>query len=250
MKCLMFACLVAGVFAILFSGAVSAIPESDLYKFKSSVRGYAKFDENGGTASARSYEIKSFYNESDSFYFVLRASIGDVKPYDDFFIRMWCSGDSLPTEFHTTDYDSWASNGQITFKRNFYTSYSEVYDNISVPASKSSCEIYSASGLAVDGNSGYTTFYVEMVPTLSTTVITIDQFCMDERRVNMTARLTAGILVVLQNNTNFLYTLWIIVQVVAVIAIVIGMPVFILLMIRWAIWRIAGFKLFDRSTNG
>lgn len=249
MKFLMFACLVAGVFAVLFSGAVYAIPESDLYNFKSSVRSYAKFDDYGGSTSTRSYEIKSFYNESDSFYFVVRASAGDIKPYDDFFLRVWCSGDSLPTEFHTTDYDSWVSNGQITFKRNFYISYTEMYDDVSVPAMMSGCEIYSASGLVVDGNAGYTTFYVDMVPILPTVVITLDAFCTDERRVNLTGRLESGILLVLQNNTNFLYTMWIIVQVVAVIAIVIGVPVFILLMIRWAIWRITGFKLLDRSTN-
>lgn len=250
MKFLMFACLVAGVFAVLLSGVVSAIPESDLYKFKSSVRGYAKFDEYGGSTSTRSYTIKSFYNESDSFYFVIRASVGDIKPYDDFFVRVWCSGDSLPTEFHTTDYDSWASNGQITFKRAYYTSYSEIYDNLSITASKSGCEIYSASDLVVDGNAGYTMFYVDMIPVLPTAVITLDQFCADEQRVNLTGRLTSGILIVLQNNVNFLYTLWIIVQVMAVIVIVIGVPVFILLMIRWAIWRITGFKLFDRSMNG
>jgi hypothetical protein len=249
MNSYLLACLAFGLIAVLFSGVVSAIPESDLYKFKSSVRGFAKFDEYGGSTSTRSYTIKSFYNESDSFYFVLRSSAGDIKPYDDFFVRMWCSGDSLPTEFHTTDYDSWVSNGQITFKRNFYLPYTEIYDNSSIPASQSGCEIYSASGLVVDGNAGYTTFYVDMVPILPTAVITLDAFCTDERRVNLTGRLESGILLVLQNNTNFLYTMWIIVQVVAVIAIVIGVPVFILLMIRWAIWRITGFKLFDRSTN-
>jgi hypothetical protein len=250
MKSYLFVCLAFGLIAVLSSGLVSAIPESDLYKFKSSVRGYAKFDEYGGSTATRSYEIKSFYNESDSFYFVIRASAGDIKPYDDFFVRVWCSGDSLPTEFHTTDYDSWVSNGQITFKRNFYTTYSEVYDNLSIPAEKSGCEIYSASGLVVDNNAGYTTFYVEMVPILPTAVITLDAFCADEKRVNITGRLTSGILIVLQNNTNFLYTMWIIVQVLAVIIIVIGVPVFILLMIRWAIWRITDFKLLERSTNG
>jgi len=250
MKSLMFACLVAGVFALMFSGAVAAIPESDLYNFKSSVRSYAKFDDYGGSTSTRSYEIKSFYNESDSFYFVVRASAGDIKPYDDFFLRVWCSGDSLPTEFHTTDYDSWVSNGQISFKRNYYTSYNEIYDNISISARKSGCEIYSATDLIVNNNAGYTTFYVDMVPILITPVITFDQFCTDERRANITGSLKDGILIVLQNNTNFLYTLWIIFQVLAVIVIVIGVPVFILLMIRWAIWRITGFKLFERSTNG
>jgi hypothetical protein len=226
----------------------SAIPESDIYKFKSAVRGYMTFDEfMGNSTDDRALVLKSFDNGSISFYVVLRANVGDAPPYDDFYVRMRCSGDALPLEFHTTDYASWNKVGQISFKRTYDVGYVEQYDNLSMPAILSSCQIESASGLAVDGNLGYTDFYMEMVPILSTNVITLDEYCTGERRVNVTGNIKNSILLVLTNNVNFIYTLWILFQIMAVIIVVIGVPVMVLLLIRWALWRLAGFKLFERS---
>jgi hypothetical protein len=247
--------LMALVAAVLLScsamGFVSAIPESDLYHFKSAVREYVPFDAYVANMShGRYYFLKQFWNSSDSYYMVLRVNAGDTPPYDDFFVRFICSGDSLPTEFHTTDYPSWVSDGQISVKRGYFYFYDEVYDTVSIPAAISSCQILTASNLTVSGNAGYTTFNLELVPTLNTIVITLDQFCSDRKRANLTGRIGAGILTVLENNVNFLYTLWIVFQVIGVIVIVIGVPVFVLLLIRWAVWRISGHKMFERRSDG
>lgn len=243
--------LMAFMVSVMMSLPVaSAIPESDLYKFKSAVRGYMAFDEfMGNSTDDRALVLKSFDNGSINYYVILRANVGDAPPYDDFYVRMKCSGDALPLEFHTTDYASWNNAGQISFKRIYDVGYVEQYDTLSMPAILSSCQIQSASGLTVNGNLGYTDFYMEMVPILSTNVITHDMYCTAERRVNVTANIKNSILLVLTNNVNFIYTLWILFQIMAVIIIVIGVPVMVLLLIRWALFRIAGFKLFDRSTN-
>jgi hypothetical protein len=43
--------------------------------------------------------------------------------------------------------------------------------------------------------------------------------------------------------------MWLVVQILAIIFIVIGVPVLIIMLIRWAIWRISGFKILEKKTN-
>jgi hypothetical protein len=225
----------------------SAIPESDLEKFRASGRFIVKFDAY--TNQTQYQMIKAFHNESSTFYVVFRANIGDAVPYDDFYINYWCQGDALFTEFHTTDYPSWVQSGIISFSKQYAFQTTEYYNNATVDMSSSICWINSATGLFVDGNAGYTNFNMELVPVLNTFVITIEMFCSDSARTDLIGLLSAGLSSVFANNVNFLYTMWLVVQILAIIFIVIGVPVLIIMLIRWAIWRISGFKILEKKTN-
>jgi hypothetical protein len=233
---------------LLLSFSVSAIPETDLEKFRASGRFFVKFD--GYTNDTQYQTVSAFHNESLSFYVIFRANAGDAPPYDDFHVEYKCLGDALPTEFHTRDYPSWNASGLISFRKNYaYNGITAYYDNSTISSSWSYCWIISANGLDAVGNAGYSEFYVELVPVLNTLVITLDSFCSDEARVNLIEQLTSGIYLVLEKNVNFLYTLWIVFQILAVLFIVLGIPILIFLIVRWAIWRISGFKILDRRSS-
>ena len=91
----------------LFVSTASAIPTSDISKFRSVARETVKFDLY--TNSSRAISLRAFHRESASYYLIIRANPGDVYPYDDFYVNFICSGDALPTGLHTTDYPSWNS---------------------------------------------------------------------------------------------------------------------------------------------
>ena len=234
--------------SLLLISVVSAIPESDLEKFRASGRYFVKFDEY--TNETQYQTISAFHNESLSFYVVFRAHAGDAPPYDDFYVEYKCLGDALSTEFHTTDYPSWNERGLISFRKIYaYNGITSYYDNSTVYMSWSQCWLISATGLDAVGNAGYAEFYVELVPVLNTLVITLDYFCSDVVKTNLFQQLIAGIALVLEKNVNFLYTLWIVFQILAVLFIVLGIPIIIFLLIRLAIFKISGFKILDRRSS-
>jgi hypothetical protein len=142
--------------------------------------------------------------------------------------------------------------GLISFKKSFYYyDNSDTYDNISIESQYSTCEIISASNLEVDGNSGYTTFYVEVVPVLySGSVITVQQLCETESRNTLIEALGNGIWTVLENNVNFLYLIWLSIQTSAIVFVFIGIPLLVFLLIRWMIFKITGNKIFERKEEG
>jgi len=246
-RVLAFSVAVALVITALMMKYASAIPESDINKFRAAGRAVMKFDSY--TNSSRVIDVRAFHGESSSFYLVFRASIGDALPYDDFYVNYICSGDALPTGFHTTDYASWNTAGIISVGRNFYFTENFTYNSATIETRWSSCQILSATDLVVDGNAGYTSFNVEVVPVLTNTVITLDAFCSDEYRTTLIGLLINGISSVFTNNLNILNTAFIVFETLIVLFIVIGIPALVILFIRWAIYRISGHKIFSRENS-
>ena len=231
--------------SLVLASSVSAIPEADLDKFRASGRYYALFDTFAGN-DTQYFTAKAFHNDSDNFYIVFRANVGDAPPYDDFYISFNCLGDGIPTEFHTTDYPSWEEAGFVTFLKGYEFEVQEYYDGVNISMSWSYCSLNSATSLVTSGNNPYTTFYVEVVPVLDTKVMTLEMYCSDEGRNALIDQLRNGIWSVLEKNVNFLYTIWIVFQIIAVILVVLGIPILIFMLIRWAVWRVSGHKLFER----
>lgn len=237
------------VMSIIMIQFVDAIPEADIYMFRASARAIMKFDDYVNITDVRFVNLKTFHNDSAYYYMVIRANPGDVAPYDDFYLRFQCQGDALSTELHTTDYTSWTESGMISFKRQFNNPYIEQYDGVPIDAQSAWCQIYSADDLIVNGNTGYTKFYVEMVPLLYQRVQTIEDYCGEEERVELVDNIQFGIQSVLQNNIDFLSVNWVIFQIIAMIAVVLGIPVMLFMLIRWAMWRIAGIRIFGVDNN-
>jgi hypothetical protein len=232
------------VITLVLMTYASAIPESDINKFRASGRETMKFDAY--TNNSRTVEVRSFQQSSSTFYLVFRANPGDVAPYDDFYVRFECDGDVIPAEFHTTDYPSWVATGIVSIGRTYRYNGTIMYINATwgmLDAQWSSCRIISATGLVVIGNAGYATFNVETVPVLGTVVITLDLLCADEKRANLTAQVVDGIFSVFNVNLDILNIAFIILQTLAVIFVVIGVPATIFLLIRWVVWRMSGYKI-------
>jgi hypothetical protein len=236
------------IIALLSVSIASAIPETDLNKFRASGRFYPYFSQY--TNETQYQTISAFHGESDYFYLIVRAHAGDAVPYDDFHLQFRCLGDEVPTELHTTDYPSWVEAGFISFKREYaFDDVLSYYDGTAVNTSWSYCWLITADSLSVNGNAGYTQFYIELVPVLENTVITLNELCGDSERANLINELSEGISLVLEMNVNIIYTIWIVFQILVVILIVIGIPILLFMLIRWAIWRVTGVKLFERRTN-
>lgn len=229
------------ILTAMLSPFVHAIPESDMENFRASFRETYLFDEYSN--ATRILTIKSLHNHSDYFYVVFRSHVGDAPPYDDYYVQYWCQGDSVVTEFHTTDYDSWNSNGLISFAHEYFYHGTSAYDNTTISSDESYCWVMHANSLDVSGNTGYTAFNVEFVPVLDIPVYTLNSFCADEMRNDLRESLMEGIYSVLEINVNIIYTIWIVFQIVAVIFVVLGIPIIVFMLIRWAIWRLSGYKL-------
>jgi len=238
-------------FAALFFLAVtaSAIPDTEIYNFKASVTGIFKFDEynyyNNNYSMTRTVQLYTFFNESQYYYAIVRANPADVSPYDEFDITFFCDGEPY-TSFTTTDYTSWVESGQISFKKRFGSITTRSYGNSTLSANEAYCTIISASGLVVDGNVGYTTFNLDIVPVTTTAVTTVESYCEEEAlRDTVTAEL-AAIDTIFNTNVNFVTTLFIVFQILAIVAVVLGVPILLFMLLRWAIWKITGIRILER----
>lgn len=240
--------LVVCLVMLISLSPVSAIPESDLYKFTGAGRFAFNFDFFHNSTSPRTAIIRHLTNITSQYYYVVvRANAGDVAPYDEFDLSFICNDDESETALTTTGYNSWVQSGQISFKHEL-KSAEVVYYSGFLPyfAMDGECNITSAGSLLPDGNTGYTTFNLELVPLQDSDVQTVQAYCEDEARTDLIEAEISGILSVVENNVNIFYTLWIVIQIVAMLFLVVGIPTVMLLMIRWSIFKVTGRKLFAR----
>jgi len=239
------------VFMIFLASASSAIPDSEIYNFKSSITGVFYFDEynpkyDGIHGITRELELLSFYNESQYYYIVIRKSSVDQPPYDDFFVTFICDAEPV-TSFHTTDYTSWVESGQISFKKQYGYQDDFDYGTGSIRGRYSYCQIREASNLTVSGNTGYTTFNVDLVPVTISSVQSVESYCEEEYlRDTITAQLSAMGTIV-ETNVGFVSTIFTVFQTLVIVFIVIGIPILIFLFIRWAVWKITGIRILERK---
>lgn len=244
-------CIVAFCFLAF---TVSAIPDTEIYNFRASATAVFLFDEynpsyDGIHDTLREIDLYVFFNESQYYYVLIRGVSADVSPYDDFFVSFSCDGEPA-TSFHTTDYTSWVESGQISFKKQFNPAIVTVdYGNATIDALYSYCQIYSANSLVVDGNSGYTQFNVDLVPVTTSAVTTLERYCEEAAlQDTITAELSA-INTIFTNNVNFITTLFTVFQILALIFVVLGIPIMVLLLVRWVIWKVTGMRILERKVE-
>jgi len=227
-----------------------AIPDSDIYNFRSSMTASFYFDDynptNNGYSITRYAALHAFFNESQYYYVIIRASEADSPPYDDFYISFTCDNDP-DVAFHTTDYTSWVESGQISFKRQFTFSEYMSYANATMLSMLSYCTITNANSLVPDGNSGYTTFRLDLVPSTASAVTTLEAYC-DEASLHTAVDTELSTLAsIVDVNIKFISTIFTVFQILAVIIVVLGIPIVVLLAIRFVIWKITGHRLFERE---
>jgi len=244
------AAVLAIFFLVVVPSIVAAIPESDLYYFRGSSRATFEFDSYYNGSAARSSTVKAFHNMSSYYYIVIRANAGDAKPHDKFTVDFKCTGDAVNTFVTTTDYSSWVESGQVSMKRSFLLENNYTYDGLVLTVKEATCTIVSAGDLVPDNNIGYTTFNVELVPLLTTTVITLENLCEDEARKTLIENEVNGTVNVVTNNINIFYTFWLFIQIVAIVFIFIGIPAVVLLLIRWTLFKISGRKILWGGNQG
>lgn len=231
---------------------VSAIPDAEIYNFKASVTGEFKFDEynptNNNFSITRTVQLYTFFNESQYYYVIIRANPADVSPYDEFDIEFFCDGESHAI-FTTTDYTSWVESGQISFKKQFTSTASRSYGNSTLYANFGYCTVVSASGLVVDGNVGYTTFRLDLVPVTTGVVTTLESYCEEEALSDtITAELSA-IDTIFTTNVNFLTTLFTVFQIIALVFVVLAIPIMMFMLIKFVIWKITGIRILDKRVE-
>lgn len=231
---------------------VSAIPDTEIYNFKASATGIFLFDEHnptydGNHSIVRQIELYTFFNESQYYYIVIRKNPADVYPYDDFYISFACDLEPI-TAFHTTDYTSWVESGQISFKKRFTGSYDVEYVNgTTLTANHGYCYVTESYGLTVNGNTGYTTFNVDLVPVTISAVMTLESYCEEASLQDTITGELSAFENILANNLNFITTLFIIFEILAVVFVSLGIPIMVFMLVRWAIWKITGHRLLDRK---
>lgn len=238
-----FAAVLAIFFLAVAPSFAAAIPESDLYYFQGASRDTFKFDSYFNGTASRATTLNALHNASSSYYIVIRANAGDVFPYDDFSVQFHCIGDGVDTFVRTIDYPSWVASGQVSMKRSYVLEINRTYGNVTGNIKQATCEIVSAGDLIPSNNTGYTTFNFELVPLTQTKVVTVQAACEDEARGTLIGNLVNGTVNVVSNNVNIITTFWIVVQIVAIVFIFIGIPVLLLLFIRWVIFKVAGRKI-------
>lgn len=243
--------LLALLVVLLALPVTSAIPHSDLYKFTESSRFTFEFDLYRNDTYDRSVTVRHFGNETSKYYYVvIRANIGDISPYDQFDISFICNDDESASTLTTTNYNSWVESGQISFKHEFSDSSTAYYGGIfPFTVVDGQCNITSATNLVVDGNAGYTTFNLELVPLQDTDALTVQSYCEDQARIDLIEAELNGTYTVISNNINILYVAWIIFQIVAILFVALGVPIVFIVMINWIYWKVTGRKMVGGREN-
>jgi hypothetical protein len=171
----------------------------------------------------------------------------DASPYDNLSVTLECDGSS--TTFDTIDYSQWESDGVLSIEFPYGDeSYDVQYNEVTFTGKYSRCEVSVSDygvGSYVNNTGNYTSLGVEMIPYLAV-VEFINCSAVDTAEMNIIADLTS--LVEMMQDVWTL--LWLVYSIFIMVFAVFMIPIFIFILIRWAIYRITGFRLVERRDDG
>lgn len=223
------------------SGAID--PYAPEYLFEMSSENFVTI--NGAQAEMA---LLTFHESSQNWVLFFRHAINDDAPYDNLSALVECNGMS-PVLLELADYPQWVSEGIYSIEFRYQIdSYPISYNERAFSAKYSKCYVtlsdYGA-GSYLNNTWNYTKLGVEMIPYLAT-VEFVDCSDFDSAEIAVLNEMSSIVTMM----TDVWAILWLVWSIFIVILAVFMIPIFIIIILRWAIYRITGFKLIEYKDEG
>lgn len=187
--------------------------------------------------------INAFHGSSETWKLFLEKSGNDQFPYDNFTLNIDCtSGDSA--SIITTDYTSWVDYGYIDIPLT-YEDESVIINYNSVPLSTKTveCDFVMTYVNQTNNTYPYVRRWIQMIPYYaSIEFVECTGFEDENFGMQFTGQLT-GVITMMEDAWDIA---WIIYSISIIVFAVIGIPILVFIIMRWAIYRITGHKLIER----
>jgi ABC-type multidrug transport system fused ATPase/permease subunit len=182
-----------------------------------------------------------FHQYAKTWYLFFRHNDADVLPYDNISISVECNGATSPVVFPTDFYGEWNSVGELTLSFDFYeNSLAIPYNSHLIYGDLSSCELF-ADSISFDNNSAYDYIEVETIPLVSV-LENYDCSRVESTTINLATSMTFFFGVM-----GDMWTIsWYVYSMALIIFAVFGIPMFVFIILRYAIFKITGVKLVER----
>lgn len=217
-------------------------PNVPLVQFEMSVRRLYVIND----APAK-VDILSFHQSSQNWMLYLENDIFDDYPYDNLTLNIACDGQSVSVD--TTDYDEWVDNGTLSITFPYGDDVYQIsYNDVTFGASRSDCELsvsdYGASSY-VNNTYDYTVIEMQLLPLLSTVEFVNCSYA-DTDEIGIINELSSIATIL----SDFWEIAWLVYSIFIIIFAVFMIPIFIFILIRWALYRLTGYKLVERREGG
>lgn len=235
----------AFILVILSASSVSAVLDSGIPETLFEQSTVRNFQIGGGEFKL---DIFAFHQSSVSWVLFFRNNPVDIYPYDNLSVTVECD-DMGAVSFDLTEYQSWVNEGILSVLMSYDDASESInYNDVVFTAKNSECLISigdHGAGSYVNNSHTYSTLEVEMIPYLST-MEDIDCSDVDSAELTIVNELSliTGMMVGSWN------ILWLIYSIFIVIFAVFMIPISIFILMRWAIFRLTGFKLVERKDRG
>lgn len=219
-------------------------PNAPTNSFEMAIEQVVRIDGDAGSMS-----LVSFHESSQNWVLFFRHATADVSPYDNLKLTFTCNGQTS-SPINTTQYDQWVDDGILSIEFPYDDlNYPVTYNERDFTGKYSRCDImiedYNASSYLGNNTGSYTGLTVEMIPFLS-----VIEFvnCTGESfvEIGITNELS-GIVTMM---TDAWSIAWVIYSIFIVVFAVFMIPIFVFILIRWAIFRITGYRLIERKDRG
>jgi hypothetical protein len=216
-------------------------PAAPLVSFQMAVDHYLFIND-----PAVQMRIMSFHASSNNWILFYRHDVFDEPPYDDLQLTVDCDGLGSQT-FQTTDFPDWVSRGAFSIEFPYGSVNTTVsYNSIPFIAQTSTCFLSVADGLSSYDNNTYPydSIQAEMIPYLAAL-----EFLPCDDIVTTETQLLSETGSIVDMMTGFWQILWLVYSIFIVVVAVFMVPILIFIIIRWAVYRLAGVKLIENKSE-
>lgn len=188
-----------------------------------------------------SMAIHSFHATSETWLLQIKSGRTDDVPYDRVEFRVTCDGNTAT--FNTTDYSLWNLYGFVQIPMEYASETEEIsYNNVTFDSQVSLCDFTILDWNFTNNTVNYTYMEVNMIPYIASIEI-VDCTGYESStaiQISESISITASLM------EDAWDIIWLVYSIVMIIFAIIGIPLFVFIIIRWAIARLTGYKLIER----
>ena len=190
--------------------------------------------------------LMAFHGSSSNWVLFFKHNDFDEPPYDNLSVTVKCN-DLGSTTFQTTAYQDWVDYGVLNIEFPYGAgSIGVTFNSVPFTGKFSRCSVSVADYPSSYDNNTYTYNYIdaEMIPFLSTLEFVT---CTDAGNAEISILDEIDMLVTMMS--GFWTIAWLVFSILIVVVGVFMVPIFVFILIRWAIYRLSGFRLIERKED-
>jgi len=232
------ALLVGVIWLVLFSVGANALDLfASLFSFEMSGQRNVFLNDNETTGFA----VMAFHESSQSWLLYLRHNESDAPPYDNFDVSFDCAGIGSGS-FNTTSYADWVSHGALSVNMEYQSAnFSISYNQVPFSAKYARCDVNILTFPdSFSNNSAYAFVQLEYIP--QTSVIE-SAFLPCDQAVSSQLFILGEINTLVGMDATAWQLGWITYSIFIIILAVFALPIFIIILIRYILFKLTGYKL-------